>query len=180
VGAALLAACSNDSSGAPAATTERPTTTAPASTTTSSTAPPRPTSTTTTMFDPTSVEGQVEAAYLKSWDVYAEAIYNLELDEKALAEVYADPLLDVLRKELLGRVKDARAAFVDVEHAYDIVMSDSELASVVENMTNHQVLIDPSTKRPVEPDPNEKQLLNFVMKKVNGTWRVTLIQRVTG
>ena len=54
------------------------------------TAPERPASTTTTAFDPASVEGEVEAAYLKSWDVYADAVYDLVLDEEALAEVYAE------------------------------------------------------------------------------------------
>ena len=32
----------------------------------------------------------MEAAYLRSWDVYADAVYDLVLDEEALAEVYAD------------------------------------------------------------------------------------------
>ncbi len=88
VGAALLAACSSDDpDAAPTTTTSEPTSTTPSSTTTP---PERPPSTTTTAFDPASVEGQVEAAYLRSWDVYAEAVYNLELDEAALSEVYAD------------------------------------------------------------------------------------------
>ncbi|MGV3759041.1 MAG: hypothetical protein ACO1PW_05780, partial [Actinomycetota bacterium] len=71
-------ACGDDGDAAPTTTTERETTTS--SSTTTSTAPPRPTSTTTTMFDPASVEGEVEAAYLRSWEVYADAVYNLELD----------------------------------------------------------------------------------------------------
>ena len=59
-------------------------------TSTTTTAPERQASTTTTAFDPATVEGEVEAAYLRSWDVYADAVYDLELDEAALAEVYAE------------------------------------------------------------------------------------------
>ena len=80
-----LVACSDDGPDESSPTTDET-----ASSTTTSTAPERPASTTTTAFDPASVEGEVEAAYLKSWDVYADAVYNLVLDEEALAEVYAD------------------------------------------------------------------------------------------
>src|SRR5690606_11752376 len=109
VGAALLAACSEDEPSASTTTTtvEATTTLAP---TTTTTAPERPASTTTTAFDPATVEGEVEAAYLRSWDVYADAVYNLELDEEALAEVFADEHLELVRREILGRIDDKRAA----------------------------------------------------------------------
>ena len=83
--AVAVASCSGGDDDAASTTT----TLAP-STTTTTTAPERPASTTTTAFDPATVEGEVEAAYLRSWDVYADAVYDLELDEQALAEVYAD------------------------------------------------------------------------------------------
>jgi hypothetical protein len=80
--------CSDDKDPVASTTSEAEVT---STTTTTSTAPERPASTTTTAYDPVAVEGQVEAAYLRSWDVYADAVYNLELDEDALAEVYAEP-----------------------------------------------------------------------------------------
>ena len=80
-----LVACSDDPT-----TTASPTTEETLEQPTDDTAPERPASTTTTAFDPASVEGEVEAAYLKSWDVYADAVYDLVLDEEALAEVYAE------------------------------------------------------------------------------------------
>ena len=79
-----LVACSDDPDESTPSTEET------SSSSTTTTAPERPASTTTTAFDPTSVEGEVEAAYLKSWDVYADAVYDLVLDEEALAEVYAE------------------------------------------------------------------------------------------
>lgn len=174
---ALGAAACSDDGGADAATT----TTAVESTTTSTTTttvPERPASTTTTAFDPASVEGQVEAAYLRSWDVYAEAVYNLELDEAALAEVYADNTLDNKIVEITDRIADGRAALVRVEHDYQIFIPESGTAHVLDQLVNHQVLIDPDSKRPVEADPNEEILFNFRLSQIDGVWRVTLIERV--
>ncbi len=175
VGAALLAACSNDEEPNAATTT----TAEQATTSTTTTAPDRPPSTTTTAFDPASVEGQVEAAYLKSWDVYADAVYHLRLDEQALSSVYAERSLDSKRTEINDRISDGRAALVNVEHNYEItVVDDGRTAHVIDQFVNHQVLIDPETKRPVEADPNEVLLFNFQLKQSDGEWRVTLIEKV--
>ena len=167
-----LAGCSGgDDDGAPT-TTEQTTT---SSTTTE---PERPASTTTTAYDPATVEGQVEAAYLRSWDVYADAVYRLELDEEALADVYAEDGLTNVTADVAERVRDRRAAHVVVEHRYEVVLTNDSLANVIEQLVNHQVLIDPVTKEPLEEDPNEPQLLNFVMKRFGDQWKVTLVKRV--
>jgi hypothetical protein len=181
-GCALLAlgvlSCSGDDGSSAATTTtvvERSTTT---SSSTTSTAPERPSSTTTTAYDPSVVEGQVEAAYLKSWDVYADAVYNLHLDEQALAEVFAEDAFELRRDEIKRRIADGRASHVRLEHRYEIVLTDAEEANVIDNFVNHQVLIDATTKSPVEPDPNEALLVNFRMKLIDGSWRVVFIQKV--
>lgn len=155
-------------------TTTEPT--SPSSTTTTSTAPERPSSTTTTAYDPAAVEGQVEAAYLKSWDVYADAVYNLVLDEAALSEVYADPLLGVVRNELSSRITDGRAAYVLVDHDYEIQMTGTDTAAVIDTYLNHQVLIDPVSKQPTEADPNERIIDAFTLRRTDGHW-VVLDQR---
>ncbi|HEX4866080.1 MAG TPA: hypothetical protein VFV32_00485 [Acidimicrobiales bacterium] len=175
--AALLSAgaCGDDGDDATATTTTRPTTT---STSTTTTVPERPISTTTTAFDPTSVEGQVEAAYLKSWDVYADAVYNLELDETALSEVFAEASLTTRRDEIAARIDAGRAALVRLDHAYQIVLVDDSTAAVVDNFVNHQVLIDPVTKAPLEDDPNERLLVNFKLQRIDGAWKVTHIEKV--
>lgn len=175
VGALLgSGACGDDGEAAPS-TTERSTTTTEATTT--STAPPRPTSTTTTMFDPASVEGQVEAAYLRSWEVYAAAVYDLELDEEALAEVFTGEALDLRINEVERRIREDRASLVELEHDYMIAVSGNT-ANVVDHFINHQVLIDPVTKKPKEPDPNERLLVNFKLDRVDGSWLVSFVQKV--
>jgi hypothetical protein len=173
------ASCSGDD-GADAATTTTTTAAAPTTTTTSTTAPERPASTTTTAFDPATVEGQVEAAYLKSWDVYAEAVYNLEFDEAALAGVYAEEALETLRGEISTRIEERRPSYVRVDHNYQVAVASPGLANVVDQFTNHQVLIDPDSREPIEPDPDEVQLINFRMALIEGSWKVTRLERVTG
>jgi hypothetical protein len=173
----LAAACGGDDpEAAPSTSGEATTSTGEATTTT--TAPERMPSTTTTAFDPASVEGEVEAAYLRSWDVYAQAVYDLELDEQALAEVYAGEGLANLRAELEGRIRDGRAALARVDHDYEIVISAEGRANVLDTLTNHQVLIDPATKAPIEDDPAEVQVINFVMEQIGDAWYVTLVQRI--
>jgi hypothetical protein len=168
----VVAGCSNgDDDGGATTTTER-------RTTTTTTAPERQASTTTTAYDQTAIEGQVEAAYLRSWDVYADAVYHLQLDEQALAEVYAEEGLENIRAEIEGRIVERRAAHVAVDHNYQVVITNEAIASVIDQIVNHQILIDPETKEPLEPDPNDRQVLNFVMRRIGDTWKVTRVERV--
>lgn len=178
VGCVLLAlgvsACGGDGGGAAPTTTDR----APATSPTTSTAPERQSSTTTTAYDPTSVEGEVEAAYLRSWDVYADAVYNLELDEEALAEVYAGEALSLRRQEIERRESERRASLVRVEHNYQVVVTSGSTAEVIDNFINHQVRIDAATKAPVEPDPDEPLVVRFRMERIGANWFVVFIEKV--
>ena len=171
VAAALAGSCSGDDGGS-TATTERSVTTSP----TTSTAPERPASTTTTAYDPAAVEGQVEAAYLRSWDVYAAAVYDLELDEAALAEVYAGEHLETKRNEIRDRIADGRAALVRIEHDYSVQIVDETTAIVIDQYVNHQVLIDPESKEPIEEDPNEQKVVAITIRLVDAAWRVARIE----
>jgi hypothetical protein len=171
--AVAAAACSDD--GEPAAST---TTVSTVDTTTTTTAPEREPSTTTTAFDPATVEGEVEAAYLRSWDVYAEAVYDLVLDEAALAEVFAGEHLRTKIEEINRRIDNGDAAHVRIEHDYTIELVDSATAIVVDSYQNHQVLIDPATKEPIEEDPDEAVVDAVTVRLLAGTWKVTLKERV--
>lgn len=179
VGALIVAGCGDDegADGDPTSTT----TTSQVATTSSSTTtavPEREPSTTTTAFDPATVEGEVEAAYLRSWDVYADAVYHLELDEQALAEVYAEPHLSQVLGELENRIADGRSAHVIIEHRYEITVESPTQAHVVDQYTNHQRLMDPESKRYLEEDPNEVLLDVVTLNLIDGAWRVTQWQAV--
>jgi len=176
--ALLGAACSSADPEAAPTPTARPSTTGEATTT--STAPERMASTTTTAFDPASVEGQVEAAYLRSWDVYAAAVYDLELDDQALAEVYAGEHLETKRSEIERRIAERRAALVLVDHDYSVQLTGPTAAAVIDQYRNHQVLIDPETKQPVEEDPNETVTDLVSLELRHDVWRVVRKERIDG
>lgn len=122
---------------------------------------------------PTDVRAQVEQAYLRYWDVYADAL--LRLDASRLDEVLSKEALENHRQqvdELRGKNQPAR---VSVEHDYVITLVNDTTASVEDNYISHTVALDPETKEPVEKDPNTRVRRSYTLEKVNGVWKVTLI-----
>ncbi|MGE3620908.1 MAG: hypothetical protein AB7L84_10650 [Acidimicrobiia bacterium] len=174
---ALTLACSSDReqatpppSSASGTPTTRPTTT---------TMPMRPTSTTSTTYAPDTTEGQVEAAYLRGWDVYADQVWNLELDEAALAEVFADEQLAVTTQEIKDRIATDRASWLRADRSYRVVLvPDVQRAKVIDESTNHQVRVEPTTKEPAEDDPNEVVRSVATMELVDGAWRIARIDGI--
>lgn len=162
-----LLACADDGGGqVPAATvaagtrSERATTpTTAASTTTTSAEPAR-----------TGVEGEVEDAYLRSWDVYADAM--LRLDASRLEEVYSGPALLTRRDEVAQLAAGNTPVRVRVEHDYEIVVLNADDAFVLEDHVNHSVLLDGGTMQPIEPDPDRVVRREYVLRKGSGGWRV--------
>jgi hypothetical protein len=129
----------------------------------------------TTTTTALTVEEEVEAAYLRSWEVYADAV--LTFDISRLEESYADTALETVRNE----VAELRAANTPVraavEHDIEITTSDDG-AVVLDRYVNHSVLLDPDTLEPSEPDPDNVLLFSYALKEVNGTWKVVGIDRL--
>jgi hypothetical protein len=146
-------------------TTEGPTTT---STTEAATTP--------TSHAPDTVEGQVEAAYLHSWEVTTEAF--AEVDSAPLAEAFADTALQYRTQDVEGLEADGQAVEVDVEHAYRISLDSSTRAVVNDIYINHMRLIDPATGDYLEPDPNEQVGSSYLLELRDGTWIVIDINRI--
>ena len=167
---AVATGCSGDDAERATGTTASPATT--------STTPDRPTTTTSLVYDPATVEGQVEQAYLKSWDVYAEAVYTLVLDEAALTSVYADPQLGFFRAEIGSRVTDGRSALHVMRHSVSVEITGPSTAVVFDEQVNHQVLIDRMTKQPTEADPNNSISAVVQMDLLEGVWKVSRIDKV--
>ena len=126
--------------------------------------------TTTTL----SVEQEVEAAYLKSWDVFAEAA--LELDESKSSESYAGPALELVRSNVDRlRSENVRGRYV-VDHDYQIE-TNGDAATVEDNYLNHSVKLNSSSREPIEADPNERVREKYLMSKIGDQWKVVDIQR---
>ena len=131
-----------------------------------------PDTTTTTSVQParTGVEGEVEDAYLRSWDVYADAM--LRLDASRLEEAYSGPALLTRRDEVAQLAAGNTPVRVHVDHDYEIVVLNADDAFVLEDHVNHSVLLDGGTMQPIEPDPNRVVRREYVLRKGSGGWRV--------
>jgi hypothetical protein len=121
------------------------------------------------------VEQEVEAAYLRSWEVYAEAMLNL--DPSGLGESYASPQIERTRADVVARKSDGRPARISVEHDYRVAELRVDSALVVDRYRNHSVLLDPKTKAPVEADPNEVIVEQYTLRRVSSGWKVVDIAR---
>ena len=115
-----------------------------------------------------SVEQEVEQAYLKSWDVYAEAMRTR--DASLLEQVFIEEALR-LAKQDLAKVGEGQMALIRVDHDYRIEVSSATEAEVFDEYVNHSVLADAAGK-PIEPDPNETVRSHQRLRKISGTWKV--------
>ena len=76
-----------------------------------------------------SVEAEVEAAYLRSWDVYTEAVRTF--DTSKLADVYVGDALTSRLAEI-NRLREANTPVrMDVDHDITITIADDDPAPAV-------------------------------------------------
>jgi len=121
------------------------------------------------------VEQQVEAAYLRSWDVYAKAVRTL--DPSGLDSIYAGKALETVTGEIRRRQSERRPAAVKVEHDLSIEIVNETTAVVVDEYVNHSVRLDPANSAPVEADPNERITESYNLTLVEARWKVSGIVR---
>lgn len=133
-----------------------------------------PDTTTTSTTEAMTPEEEVEAAYLRSWEVYAEAA--LSLDQSELDSVYAKDALEIVRADIARFRRDNTPARFSVEHDYTITIGASGVAVVRDDYVNHSVLLDAQTLEPIEPDPNKVIAEVYLLEEVNGRWMVVNIQ----
>lgn len=154
------------------ATAEGPTTSSDPATPTS-TAPPTPPS---TIHDPSSIEGQIEADYLATWDAFARAMAGA--DEAHLEDAFADKALQYRTTDVERVRAQGLAARIEVEHDYDIEQLTDTRAAVVDDLVNHMRLVDPSTGAFTEPDPNSPLGRAFTLELRGDRWIVIDINEV--
>jgi hypothetical protein len=115
----------------------------------------------------------VEAAYLRYWEVVARA--NRDLDTSQLASVLLEPELSVVADTILERKRENAPVGIEVRHGVIEVIVDSEQeATVIESYTNSSVRLDPQTKLPLPGEGAYQQLIDatFQMRQVDGVWKV--------
>jgi hypothetical protein len=136
------------------------------SSTTSTTEAP----TTPTSHAPDTVEGQVEQAYLEAWDVYLAGLGDPEAAD--LEGHFAGDALQIKQDEMAELVVAGQAVEGSVEHSYSIADVGAGNYGIVDIFQNHLVLVDASTRRPLEADPNKPQRQTFTLQLQGDRWVV--------
>lgn len=122
---------------------------------------------------PTSLESQVEKAYLAYWDARTESL--LKLDPAPLERVTTGEALQTSRQLLEDQRNENQPVRVRVEHNYRIVIRSETEAVIDDTLISHSVRLDPQTMEPIEPDPNETIRNTYTLRKVEGEWKVAEI-----
>jgi len=120
---------------------------------------------------PRSVLEEVRAAYDRSWAVYAAAVGRV--DPSGLPRAFADSALVLRRREVAALERDGTAIRVRVRHHAEVAMVDAETAIVTDVLENHMVRVDARTRRPLEPDPDDRLTRAYTLRRLGGTWKVT-------
>ena len=134
--------------------------------------------TTTTTVAPTtatatSKEKAVEQRYLEAWAARARA--RRTLDASGLSEFFAKSALDAVVDDIEVRKREGKYGLLRVDHNYTITLTSIDTAMVHDLVTNHSVLIDPTTEQPLEPDPNDRTEYRTTMELLEGKWKVTFV-----
>ena len=117
------------------------------------------------------LEREVEAAYLRYWDVLAEA--NLSLDTSRLPEVMAGRELAQAQQQIEDFKAKGKAAKVDVEHRIALAKVTPTEAVVADEYLNKSVYVDPVTKAEFKTtSPPTVEKLSFTLRKIDGQWKV--------
>lgn len=122
---------------------------------------------------PADDRAQVEQSYLDFWDTWTEAL--LQLDPSPLDQVAMGDGLQVLQSQVEEQQKLNQPVRIKVEHSYTILITSTDTASVDDRYVNHSVRLDPQTKEPIEPDPNQQVRKSYTLKKVEGRWKIAEI-----
>lgn len=117
------------------------------------------------------LEREVQAAYLRYWDVLTEA--NLSLDTSRLPEVTAGRELAQAQQQVEELKAKGKAAKVDVEHRIALAKVTPDEAVVADEYLNKSVYVDPVTKAEFKTTaPPTVEKLSFTLRKIDGEWKV--------
>jgi hypothetical protein len=117
------------------------------------------------------LEREIEAAYLRYWQVLTRAY--LELDTSQLAEVMAGDELIRTEQQIQQLKAQGRAAKLDVVHQTAFVKVAPDSAIVYDQYLNRSVFMDAATKEELKTSqPPTTEKLSFHMEKVGGVWKV--------
>lgn len=114
---------------------------------------------------------EIEAAYLRYWDVRADALLNL--DTSRLSEVMAGAELKREREQIAELKSQGRAARIAVEHCIVFLKVSGSKAELYDEYLNRSHLVSMETKQPIQqPGPGGVAKVLYRLEKTDGVWRV--------
>lgn len=137
--------------------------------------------TSSTTSTPPTVDPQVAEdvarAYLRYWDVTAQALRDL--DTSSLSQVATDGELTALEKNIADLRAQGKAIDTVVEHHYFVMWTQGEQAQVVDRYRDGSVFIDPKTKqllpgeeRPQSPGDAPERSVVYLLQRDGDGWKV--------
>lgn len=120
---------------------------------------------------PSPLEKEIIDGYLRYWNVRSQAYYDL--DPTRLSEVMAGAELAREEEGIRKLRADGRAGGWDVDLNFRIDKATPEEAVVYDEYVNRSVYLDAVTKQelPTKEPPGVFKI-SFLMKKVDGVWKV--------
>jgi hypothetical protein len=137
--------------------------------------PSEATSTPDSSPTPTSPKAQVKLAYIDQWDIYSQAVEELQF--KGIGKVFTGKALKVVRKEIEDRRREQTPVVIEVKHDLGIKIIDATTAVVDDRYINRTTDIDPDTGVPTKRYPPDLIHELYTLKKVNDKWKVSAIFR---
>ena len=117
------------------------------------------------------LEDQVSEAYLRYWDAYSDALF--ELDATLAQGVASGEELDRIREEIEDLRSQGLALKTAVDHNFVVVEASEESATLFDEIVNNSFFIDAETKEPPQAEGSGEVLRDtFYLEKVDGQWMV--------
>jgi hypothetical protein len=122
---------------------------------------------------PSDLAAAIIQGYDNYWSVRVRAMGDPGDTSVDLASVMDGDELAVARKTLSEYQSAGEAYQTSVKHQIWITRATPTEADVVDQYTASTLRIDPTTKDPVEPEPEVEQLTGkFALESIDGAWKV--------
>lgn len=124
---------------------------------------------------PPPVAAEVVTAYLRAWDVWAEACLTLDL--VPLGRTFAPPELDRARAYVQQLGASGRLLQLAAAHRVTILQFDGDTALLLDELTDRSLYLDPVTRRPLpagaQPTPPGAERVYCRLQRTGSGWRVS-------
>lgn len=124
---------------------------------------------------PSPFAAEAVTAYLRAWDVWAEAC--LTLDPTPLEHAFALPELDRTRTYVQQLGASRRVLQLTAVHHVTILQFDGDTALLLDELTDRSLYLDPVTRRPLppgaQPTPAGAERVYCRLLRTGSGWRVS-------